>query len=201
MSMIRSFTWLLSACLLALFSAGCALPEWARNGFKVGPNYSKPPAPVASEWMDYKRDKDRIANVNSDEPVPVEWWHLFNDAALDELMEAAYRQNISLRVAGARILEARAIRGITLGNLMPQLQEAFGSFTRNKLSGAAAHPVEKLYFNNGEVGFNLGWELDFWGRFRRAIESADAELDASIENCDDVLRILLADVAANYIQY
>ena len=207
MSTIRSFTWLLSACLLALFSAGCALPEWARNGFKVGPNYSKPPAPVASEWIDYKReividkDKKTIAKLDSDEPVPVEWWHLFNDAALDELIEAAYRQNISLRVAGARILQARAIRGIALGNLMPQLQEAFGSFTRNKLSGAAAHPVEKLYFNNGQLGFNLNWELDFWGRFRRAIESADAELDASIEYYDDVLRILLSDVAANYIQY
>ncbi len=186
----------LLGCLFAsLFSAGCALPEWVHNGFKVGPNYSKPPAAVASEWIDYK-----VARLNSKEPALSEWWRTFKDPTLDELIEADYRQNLSLRVAGARILEARAARGIAVGNLFPQLQEAAGSFTRNKLSAKAAHPPEKLYFNNSQAGFNLGWELDFWGRYRRAVEAADAELDASIENYDDVLRILLADVAANYVQ-
>lgn len=188
---------LLLACLLGtLIVSGCALPEWARNGFKVGPNYAKPPSPVAEEWIDYKN-----AKLDSKQPALTEWWRSFNDPILDELIESAYRQNISLRAAGARILQARAERGIAVGNLFPQLQEAAGSFTRNKLSAVAAHPLEKLYFNNGQMGFNLGWELDFWGRFRRAIEAADAALDASIENYDDVLRILLADVAANYVQY
>src|SRR5262245_22906557 len=87
----------------ALLSSGCHLQEWVHNGFKVGPNYSRPPAPVASEWIDYKNPR-----VKSEEHDLSEWWRVFNDPALDSLMEAAYQQNISLRVAGARILEARA---------------------------------------------------------------------------------------------
>src|SRR5688572_6166844 len=57
------------------------------------------------------------------------------------------------------------------------------------------------FFDNNAAGFNLAWEIDFWGRFRRGIESADAELDASIENYDDALVLLISDVASNYIQF
>src|SRR5262249_35587091 len=57
------------------------------------------------------------------------------------------------------------------------------------------------YFSDWQVGFNLSWELDFWGRFRRAIESANAGLDASVENFDDALVTLLADVATNYVEF
>jgi NodT family efflux transporter outer membrane factor (OMF) lipoprotein len=81
------------------------------------------------------------------------------------------------------------------------LQEAFGGYSRNKVSSEIANAAPDLWFSNWEAGFNLAWELDFWGRFRRAIEASDAQLDASVDNYDDVLVILLADVATNYVQY
>jgi outer membrane protein TolC len=185
---------LLSAPVVAaLTGSGCQLEQWVHNGFKVGPNYSRPAAPVASEWIDY-----RDARVKSEKKDLSEWWRVFNDPALDSLMEAAYQQNISLRVAGARILVAQAQRGIAVGNLFPQVQQGSGSLTWNKLPGTIANPFPDQWFKNETLGLNASWELDFWGRFRRSIEAADAELDSSIENYDDVLVILLADVATSY---
>lgn len=186
---------LASPVVAALLGSGCQLRQWAHNGFKVGPNYSKPSAPVASEWIDYKD-----ARVKSEEKDLSEWWHVFEDKFLNSLMDTAYQQNITLREAGARILQARAARGVTVGNLFPQQQQAFGDLTRNKLSGEVANPPSDQFFKDIATGFNASWELDFWGRFRRAVEAADAELDAAIEDYDDVLVILLSDVATNYTQ-
>ena len=92
------------------------------------------------------------------------------------------------------------MRGIAVGNLFPQLQQAFGELRREtRLREHGANPRPNSGSSNWDAGFNASWELDFWGRFRRAIEAADAELDASIENYDDVLVVLLADVATNYV--
>src|SRR5262249_23068365 len=129
-----------------------------------------------------------------------EWWRVFRDPALDALIETAYRQNISLREAGTRILAARAQRGIAVGEVFPQRQQAFADYQHVGLSQNVANPFPKRWFNNVDVGFTAAWEVDFWGRFRRAIEAADCELDASVENYDDVLVILLADVATSYTQ-
>ena len=83
---------------------GCT--DWWRNGFKVGPNYSRPPAPVASQWIDYADPR-----VKSEEQQLCHWWTVFNDPTLNTLIQTAYQQNLTLRVAGARILEARALAG------------------------------------------------------------------------------------------
>jgi NodT family efflux transporter outer membrane factor (OMF) lipoprotein len=128
------------------------------------------------------------------------WWQTFQDPALDRLIQTAYRQNLTLRVAGMRVLEARAQRGIAVGGLFPQAQAVTGDYTRINLSkngASGASPV--LNYSDWNLGAALAWELDFWGRFRRAIESADANLDASVENYDDVLVILLSDVAQQYV--
>jgi outer membrane protein TolC len=181
--------------LAAVLVSGCSLRQWVDNGFKVGPNYCKPPAPVASEWIDYGDPR-----VKSEKPDLAEWWRVFKDPALDALIETAYRQNISLREAGARILAARAQRGIAVGEIFPQSQQAFADYQHVGLSRNVANPFPKRWFNNLDAGFAAAWEVDFWGRFRRAIEAADRELDASVENYDDVLVILLADVATSYTQ-
>ena len=127
-------TSLLATGAIALSSAGCTSPgEYIRNGFKVGPNYKKPPAPVASEWIDSKSP-----GVNTSTGDLSAWWTSFNDPALNSLVEQAYRQNLDLRTAGTRILAARATRNIAVGNLFPQLQEAFADYTHNAGSGNAA---------------------------------------------------------------
>ncbi len=123
-------------------------------------------------------------------------------------MQTASRQNITWREAGFRIEETRALRAIAVGNLFPQQQTAFGQYRRQMLSlgtgitagGGGGFPGAQRYFSVWNTGTQLAWELDFWGRFRRAVESADATLDASIENYDDVLVILIGDVADTYVE-
>jgi NodT family efflux transporter outer membrane factor (OMF) lipoprotein len=191
----KRWVWCLISAIALFGLSGCGLTEWAHNGFKVGPNYSKPAVPVASEWIDY-----RAPNIKS---VPVNlaaWWTVFRDPALDDLVRTASSQNVNLRVAGMRILNARYRRQIAVGELFPQLQEATGAYSRNKTSTGVANPLPKFRYNDIELGANASWELDFWGRFRRAVEVADADLDVSIENYDDVLVLMLADVASSYVE-
>ncbi|MEX0643594.1 MAG: efflux transporter outer membrane subunit [Pirellulales bacterium] len=187
--------------VLSTLAGCCYVPgarcrDWWRNGFKVGPNYCPPAAPVASQWIDYENPR-----VKSEEQQLAQWWSVFNDSSLNSLIQTAYQQNLTLREAGARILEARAQLGITRGNLLPQEQFAFGEYSRVKLSQNVANPPISAWFSNWAYGLSGSWELDFWGRYRRSIEAADAELDASVENYDDVLVVLLSDVAAAYVEY
>src|SRR5262245_17017663 len=87
---------------------GCTgFGEWVDNGFMVGPNYRKPAAPVANEWIDSKNpDLKTSASDRAD------WWSVFNDPVLNSLVQQAYQQNLTLRSAGTRILAARATRDI-----------------------------------------------------------------------------------------
>jgi NodT family efflux transporter outer membrane factor (OMF) lipoprotein len=197
----------------AALAGGCtSWREYLDNGFKVGPNYRKPPAPVAKQWIDADDQRVRTAWEDSSK-----WWTVFNDPVLDSLVCYASRQNLSLRVAGMRVLEARAQLAIDTGNLLPQTQTSTGDFKWNGLSEKTANnvlqfgappgglagvtfPAFKRWYGQWDLGFNLSWELDFWGRFRRAVEADAASLDASVENYDDVLVTLLGDVATNYAQ-
>jgi NodT family efflux transporter outer membrane factor (OMF) lipoprotein len=180
---------LLTVVGVLLGSSGCVtlgLRDWVRNGFKVGPNYCKPPAPAAAEWIQ-ARDADVQKRHLQD------WWTVFQDETLNNLIRIAYEQNPNLRVMGARVLQARAQQGMAAGNLFSQTQGLRGLYSNGTING---HPA---YLNF--TGFNLSWEADLWGRIRRNIESANANLDASVENYDDALVTLLADVATNFVQY
>jgi len=173
---------------MVLFGSGCTgVRQYVDNGFKVGPNYCPPPAPVAEHWIDAA--DPRVGKESEDLS---QWWAVFDDPTLNGLIAEAYRQNLSLREAGFRVLQARARFGIARGNVFPQLQDAFGSYRREGIS--------QSFFDQWNFGFSLAWELDFWGRFRRAVEAADDQWDASIEDYDYVLVTLLADVASNYVQ-
>jgi NodT family efflux transporter outer membrane factor (OMF) lipoprotein len=174
---------------------------------------------VAKEWTEAKDTRVQSRHLQDSA-----WWHVFQDPTLDSLIHTALDQNLTLRITGARVLEARAQQAIAAGSIFPQLQEATGHYSRINLSRNAANnpasvtpflaslpgsvlglipgrEIPTSFFSDWSVGFNLSWELDFWGRFRRAIESANASLDASVENFDDALVTLLADVATNYVQY
>jgi NodT family efflux transporter outer membrane factor (OMF) lipoprotein len=196
-SAIHGVVRYLAAALVLCSVSGCGLNQWVHNGFKVGPNYCKPAVPVAAEWID-----DRNPSIQSVTPDLATWWTVFGDPALNDLIETASRQNITLRVAGMRIMEASAVRGVAAGGLFPQTQAMNGGYSRVGVSENVANreATPQRWFDQWGHGFNLSWELDFWGRFRRAIEAADAELDASIENYDDVMVLLLADVASSYVE-
>ena len=160
----------------------------------VGPDYVRPPGPVAEQWIDI--DDPRIKA----EPAElIDWWTVYNDPVLTFLVEAAYKQNLTLQIAGLRILEARAQLGIAVGRQYPQVQQATGSLTRVELSDNAPNVVETS-FTDVRMGFDTAWEIDFWGRFRRGVEAGNADLGASIANYDDVLVSLIAEVAATYVQ-
>jgi NodT family efflux transporter outer membrane factor (OMF) lipoprotein len=192
----RSKAWLASflALLMALQPGCTSLRQYVGNGFKVGSNYLRPPAPVAGAWIDM--DDPR---VKSDPPADCAWWTVFNDPVLNGLVEQAYRQNLDLRAAGTRIVEARARRGIAVGSLFPQQQTADVTYLHAQISENLAIPLP-TQFNLWAAGFNGSWELDIWGRYRRSIEAADAVLAESVEGYGEVLVLLLSDVAANYIE-
>ncbi|MHB8899531.1 MAG: efflux transporter outer membrane subunit [Thermoguttaceae bacterium] len=188
-----------AAGLLSVFLAGCTpCSEYLHNGFKVGPNYCRPAAPVAPQWIDAA--DQRVRSQSADES---RWWAVFGDPVLDDLVGSAYRQNLSLREAGFRVLQARAQLGIAVGQLAPQVQTTTGSYSAIGMSVNEANRalMPERWYGQWSYGFDLSWELDFWGRYRRAIESSEATLDASVEQYDDVLVTLLGDVAGNYIQY
>ena len=205
----------------ALLNAGCLTTgplEYLRNGFKVGPEYSRPPAPVAEDWIHSQNPSVQNRHLQ-------DWWLVFEDSALNNLVDTAFSQNLNLRSIGTRVLQARAAQAIAAGNFFPQTQQASASYSRVGISRNTANNVTALdplflqpgnaaalalipadqtptnWYAEWSTGLNMSWELDFWGRLRRQIESANANLDASVENYDDALVTLLADVATNYVQF
>lgn len=203
----RRLAALAPVCLLTLICAcGCTgVREYVHNGFKVGTNYKRPAAPVADEWID-----SQSLRISSERGDYRDWWTVFNDPVLNRLVQTAYSQNITLREAGFRVAEAQAQRGVVAGNLFPQVQQVNADYTRTQRSKETAlfpaippgSPFANLaapQFSNWRVGSSLAWELDFWGRYRRAIEGADARLDASVEEFDEALVLLIGEVATTYV--
>src|SRR5262245_39238479 len=182
---------------LALLGSGCtSLRDFVQNGFKVGPNYQRPPAPLAPAWIDAANP--RVKSAPADYSA---WWTVFGDPVLNDLVRTAYAQNVNLRVAAARVLEARAQRAIAVGTLFPQQQTANGAFTHTQVSRNIANVPPHRFFDNWATGFNLSWEIDFWGKIRRGIESATDAVEASVDDYDNVMVTLIADVATAYVQY
>ncbi|HXX36036.1 MAG TPA: TolC family protein, partial [Thermodesulfobacteriota bacterium] len=167
---------------IGLFLSGC---------FKVGPNYSRPPVAVSEAWLDVgdQRVKPEATQYRN-------WWRVFDDPVLDRLVDQAYRENLSLKIAGVRVLEARAQLGIAVGELFPQTQQASGSLQYIRPSEQSSQLVlasasglspasSTISFWQSQIGLGANWEIDFWGKFRRAIESGNANWLASIANYDN----------------
>jgi NodT family efflux transporter outer membrane factor (OMF) lipoprotein len=188
---------------------------------KVGPDYVRPPTAVSPNWLETndKRVKTEPAEYRA-------WWEVFNDPVLNSIIDRAYHDNLSLKIAGVRVLQARALLGIAVGDLYPQTQQINGELTFNRISeraflGAVSqsgtrqggrsdgnddkYPKKqpagvKFSYWEDQVNLNAAWEIDFWGKFRRAIESADASLRMSVADYDSALVTLTADSANDYIQ-
>ena len=162
----------------------------------LGPDFEQPEAPVAEEWIEI--DQAKITNQPAAHP---HWWSVFNDPVLDELIETARSQNLTLRSAGLRVLQAHAQLGIATGSKYPQVQNVSGSASRVEISENANDniPLLENSFALYDLGFNLSWEIDFWGRFNRMIESASAQLYAEVASYDTVMVALTAEVARSYV--
>lgn len=171
-----------------IFSLGVILTV---AGCKVGPNYETPDADLNEAWL------SPVAPIPSTADI-APWWDSFNDPTLTALIESAYNQNLSLRSAGLRVLEARAARGVAVGRFFPQTQEAFGDISHTELSDNDASAGDRSVSSAG-IGLQSAWELDFWGKFRRGIEAADAEVLFTVADYDAVLVSLVSDVATTYI--
>jgi len=193
----RSGMQLNSSIILALRGmVGAAAVLWVSAGCTVGPDYVKPEAAVESQWINQSD-----ARVRQREAKLGDWWKVFKDPNLDRLVEEARRQNLTLQLAGVRILEARAQLGIATGNEYPQLQQLNGDLGFQQISQHAPNTTRIIDRNFGSVGigFDAGWELDLWGKFRRGVESSLANLDASVASYDDALVSLTAEVVRTYV--
>ena len=163
----------------------------------VGPDFTAPLAPLAENF----RGADN-RSVKSGPREYERWWEGFRDPTLNRLTQIAYNQNLTLLSAGTRVLQARAVLGIAIGIAYPQVQQGVGSILNNKSSAATpASPPNATpsYFWTDALAAQVAWELDFWGKFRRGVESADGAYLASIASYDGVLVSLLADVTTTYI--
>ena len=157
----------------------------------VGPDYEPPEVVAADEWH-----QDLVDNMDSS-AASVDWWSSLNDPKLNELIERAQSGNLSLAIAIARIDEAERFLGIARGERVPDV-DVVGGITRSKSQLNVLPDVESVD-EFGDAGAAATWELDFWGRVRRTIESSQASYEASVEAYRDTLVLLNARVATNYI--
>lgn len=169
-------------------------------GCTVGPDYREPALAVPGAWKEAQQH-----GVVARPADLTRWWTAFDDPLLNSLVEQAVESNLDLRVAGARIREARALRAAVGAGAWPNL-DVSGSYSRNRTSENALNVASagggsgvKLERNLFTAGFDANWEIDVFGGVRRSVEAADATLQATEYNQRDVLVTLLGDVARNYI--
>ena len=161
----------------------------------VGPDYQKPNTKVDEQWNTYNN------GVKTTPTQDAAWWKSFNDPVLNNLIEIGYKNNLTLQSAGAKVLQSKAQLAQSVGELYPQQQGASGNFTRERLGGGGS-----IYGANTPSDFNIAsssvsstWELDFWGKYRRAIRANDATFLASMAAYDDALVSLTAEIGSSYI--
>jgi len=189
----------------AVLGVGCA----------VGPNYKPPAQHMPATWV---APPTTQASTTVQEPLEVErWWTTFNDPELDSLVRRAVRANLDIQLASERIVQARAVLGVTEAGFFPTV-DANGSYTRSFSAkgggvvitsgaggtgtitgGGSTTTVKPHAHDNWQAGLNAAWQLDIFGGIRRSIEAATATWESQIENRRDVLVRTLASVASDYI--
>jgi NodT family efflux transporter outer membrane factor (OMF) lipoprotein len=194
------------------------------TGCKVGPNYKEPdmqPPTQFSEIGSATQPTTQSTTQATTQPISADqppqdyqqWWTEFNDAKLNSLIERAMRTNPDIAAAVARILEARATRGIATSGLFPTV-DANGSYTYSRFSnnlpglaalsglsgGSTSVGAPSLSYSLWQAGFDATWEVDVFGGTRRLIEADTYNIQAAVQDLRDVQVSLLAEVAVNYIQ-
>jgi NodT family efflux transporter outer membrane factor (OMF) lipoprotein len=185
----------------------------------VGPNFSTPRTNVEDAWVGSSAVSLQPQSVSD-----ILWWRMFRDPVLNRLVEIAYRNNPTLQIAGVKILKARAELNGSIGNLFPQQQGVTGGTSyyyippqsgnsqfqpgtplgqgfsqqlsnNNRTSGVQLGP--NLFTN--QLLFSASWEIDFWGKYRRQVQSDKASFLASVAAYDNALVTLIGDVANSYV--
>jgi outer membrane protein TolC len=159
---------------------------------RVGPNFHPQHESWPEHWSSVSIEP---VTQQASQPDIRQWWQIFADQNLESLVAQADANNGDVKVAGLRVLEARAQLCIALAGRYPQIQQANADvlYSARKRSDGF-NPRSGAYWQYG-AGLSIGWELDFWGRSSRATESADAAFFAAQANRDAALVLLHAQVA------
>jgi multidrug efflux system outer membrane protein len=175
----------IAVSIVMLLTSGCA----------VGPNYKRPLVDVPATYrgaVPQAREQSAVESLGDQK-----WWEVFQDRQLQDLIHSALQQNYDVRIAAARILEAQAQVGITRANGLPAISAGAQSFDQR----SARQKFFPAYETSAhQVDLSLAWDLDFWGKYRRANESARASLLATQWAREAVISTLVSDVAAAYFQ-
>ncbi|WP_200828987.1 TolC family protein, partial [Caballeronia choica] len=162
---------------------------------RVGPDFHPQNESWAEHWSSASIEQ---VTQQASQPDIRQWWRIFADQNLEGLIAQADANNGDVKIAGLRVLEARAQLGIALAGRYPQVQQANADLlAAAQKRSDGFNPRSGAYLQYG-AGLSVGWELDFWGRFSRAIESADAAFFAAQANRDAALVLLHAQVADTY---
>jgi NodT family efflux transporter outer membrane factor (OMF) lipoprotein len=167
--------------VLGVFLAGCT----------VGPNYAPQQTAMPEHWIPPTTAPTTRQSVATTQPADVaQWWTVFNDPVLQQLIERAIESNLDLKQAAARIRQARASRGVARADQLPNVDFS-GAYQRTSV---ADHSTDLF-----RAGLDATWEMDIFGGIRRNVEAADADIDFAVEDYRDVMVTLTAEVALNYI--
>ena len=164
-------------------------------GCTVGPNYKKPAVPAPPEYRG--ASPEQIAKSQAASFGDQKWWDVFQDDILRDLIKTALKQNYDVRIAAARILEARAQLGIIRADQLPSVSASASSVNERVAQSSRLLSFETTI---NQVSVSASWELDFWGKFRRATESARANLLSQEWAQRQVISSLVSDVATAYFQ-
>ncbi len=169
------------------------------SGCTVGPDFQRPAAVIPAQWSGPTRPAATVSETVADEEL-ARWWTTFGDPILSSLVEKATAANLDLKLAEARIRQARATRAFAGGGLGPAL-DASAAYRGSRSSLTADDgQTAVITTDRYQAGFDASWEIDIFGGRRRTLEAADADLLAAMESRRDVLVSLMAEVARNYIQ-
>jgi multidrug efflux system outer membrane protein len=175
----------IAVCACAVFLSGCA----------VGPNYNRPNTDMPAAFRELPAAEAPSPSVQS--LGDQKFWEVFQDEELQKLIRTALQQNYDVRIAATRVLEAEAQVGLARANQLPNVNvSGTGTGSRNPAVG----PIPSYTFNYGRVTANASWDLDFWGKYRRASEAARANLLATDWGRQEVNATLVASIAAAYFQ-
>jgi len=177
-------TALLGIVVVLILEAGCLMgPKYKRPGVDVPQEYRAPAPQEASQASSLGNEQ---------------WWQVYQDPALTQLIHTAIAQNYDVRIAAARVLEAQAQVGITRANQLPSASVGAETFSEQNAKVTNLFPAYQV--NGGELNLSVIWNLDFWGKYRRQTEAARSQLLATEWGQRAVISSLVANVATAYFQ-